>query len=124
MSCYHVHCLQAQDNHAASCTKSYVYAHIISRINYILPFVAGHKIEIHKKIMDIWVMAAKFIYGKNTRKLSYPKLFERVVFKRTAINSAIACLNKADLALTRLAPAKLKKGLTKVKLNEKARKKF
>ena len=29
--------------------KSYVYANIISRINYILPFVAGHKIEIHKK---------------------------------------------------------------------------
>ena len=33
--------------------KSYVYAHIISRINYILPFVAGHNKAIHKKIMDI-----------------------------------------------------------------------
>ena len=112
--------------------------------------------------MDIWVMAAKFIYGKNTRKLRYTTLFERVGlpryddliecaaatwmqtmvynleptmiielikfprsrstckigpktkpnsarFKRTAINSAIACLNKADIALTGLAPAKLKK---------------
>ena len=62
--------------------KSYVYAHIISRINYILPFVAGHNKSIHKKIMDIWVMAAKFIYGKNTRKLSYEKLFKRVGFPR------------------------------------------
>ena len=62
--------------------KSYVYAHIISGINYILPFVAGHKKEIHKKIMDIWEMAAKFIYGKNTRKLSYTTLFERVGFPR------------------------------------------
>ena len=33
--------------------KSYVYAHIISRINYILPFVAGHNKSIHKKIMDM-----------------------------------------------------------------------
>ena len=46
--------------------KSYVYAHIVSRIIYILPFVAGHNKSIHKKIMDIWVLAAKFIYGKNT----------------------------------------------------------
>ena len=118
-------------------------------------------------------MAAKFIFGKNTRKLSCTKLFERVEFprytdliecaaatwmqkmvynlepemiielikfpwsraickispktkpnsarfKRTAINSAIACLNKADLALTGFNPAKFKKGLTKVKLHEKA----
>ena len=151
--------------------KSYVYAHIISRINYILPFVAGHNKSIHKKIMDIWVMAAKFIYGKNTRKLSHDKLFERVGFprksdliecaaaswmqkiiytlepkmiidlvkfprsrsickispktkpnsarfKRTAINSAISCLNKADLKLTGLPPEKFKKGLKKVKLSE------
>ena len=62
--------------------KSYVYARIISRINYILPFVAGHKKEIQKKIMDIWVMVAKFIYGKNTRKLSYSTLFDRVGFPR------------------------------------------
>ena len=41
-------------------------------------------------------------------------------FKCTAINSAIACLNKVDLALTGLAPAKFKKGLTKVKIGEKA----
>ena len=27
-------------------------------------------------------MAAKFIYGRNTRKLSYEKLFERVGFHR------------------------------------------
>ena len=60
--------------------KSYVYAHIVSRINYILPFVAGHNKSINKKIMDIWVLAAKFIYGKNTKKLSYIKLFERVGF--------------------------------------------
>ena len=46
----------------AAC-KSYVYAHIISRVNYILPFAAGHKIEIHKKIMDVSVNAAKFIFG-------------------------------------------------------------
>ena len=39
-------------------------------------------------------------------------------FKHTAINSAIACLNKVDLALT--APAKFKKGSTKVKISEKA----
>ena len=44
--------------------KSYIYAHIISRVNYILSFVAGHEIEIHKKIMDIWVNAAKLIYEK------------------------------------------------------------
>ena len=149
--------------------KSYVYAHIVSRINYILPFVAGHNKSIHKKIMDIWVMVAKFIYGKNTRKLSHIKLFERVGFprysdliecaaanwmqeiiytlepemttdivkfprsrsickispkikpnstrfKRTAINSAIACLNKADIRLTGLPPAKFQKGLKKVEL--------
>ena len=118
-------------------------------------------------------MAAKFIYGKNTKKLSSIKLFERVGFprytdliecvaatwmqkiiytlepemnidlvkfprsrsickispktkpnsartKRTAINSVIACLNKADLASTGLPPAKLKKGLKKSKLNERA----
>ena len=151
--------------------KSYVYAHIISRINYILPFVAGHNKSIHKKIIDLWVMAAKFIYGKNTRKLSHDKLFERVGFprksdliecaaaswmqkiiftlepkmitelvkfprsrkickispkvkpnsarfKRTAINSAIYCLNKADLKLTGLPPKKFKKGLKKVKLSD------
>ena len=116
-------------------------------------------------------MAAKFIYGKNTRKLSHDTLFERVGFprksdliecvaaswmqkiiytlepkmiidlvkfprsrsickispkikpnsarfKRTAINSAIACLNKADLKLTGLPPEKFKKGLKKVKLSE------
>ena len=104
-------------------------------------------------------MAAKFVYGKNTRKLSYSTLFDRVGFpryediiecsatiwmqkmvynlepsmiieliklpqsrsickispktkpnsrrfKRTAINSAIACLNKVDNALTGFAPAK------------------
>ena len=62
--------------------KSYIYAHIISRVNYIPPFVAGHKIEIQKKIMYIWVSAAKFIYGKNTRRLSYPTLFQRVGFPR------------------------------------------
>ena len=62
--------------------KSYVYAHIVSRINYILPFVAGYNKSINKKIMDIWVMADKFIYGKNTKKLSYIKLFERVGFPR------------------------------------------
>ena len=152
--------------------KSYVYAHIVSRINYILPFVAGHNKYIHKKIMDIWVMAAKFVYGKNTRKLKHEVLFERVGFprycdliecaaanwmqkiiytlepkmitelvkfprsrsickispktkpnsarfKRTAINSAISCLNKADLKLTGLPPDKFKKGLKQVKLCEK-----
>ena len=62
--------------------KSYIYAHIISRLNYILPFVAGYKIEIQKKIMYIWVRAAEFIYGKNTRRLSYPTFFQRVVFPR------------------------------------------
>ena len=62
--------------------KSYVYAHIISRVNYTLPFVAGHKIEIHKKIMYIWVSAEKFIYGKNTHKLSCPTLFEQLGFQR------------------------------------------
>ena len=123
--------------------------------------------------MDIWVFAAKFIYGNNTKKMSYIKLFwksrvsmiywlnwmrgcnldakiiytlepEMIIelvkfprsrsickispntkpntarFKRTALNSAIACLNKADLALTGLIPAKFKKGFKKVKLNEKA----
>ena len=60
--------------------KRYVYAHIIYIVNYILPFVAGHKKEIHKKIMDIWVMAAKFIYGKNTQKLSYTNYLKEWVF--------------------------------------------
>ena len=69
MCCHHVHSLQAQDNHATRSTKCYVYAHIISRVNYIIPFVAGHKIEIHKKIMDIWVSATKFIYGKKHQKV-------------------------------------------------------
>ena len=62
--------------------KNYVYAHFISRIYYILPFVARHKKEIPKKIKDIWELAAKFVYGKNTRKLSYSTLFERVGFSR------------------------------------------
>ena len=115
----------------------------------------GHIKSIHKKIMDIWVMAAKFIYGKNTRKLSHVKLFKRVSFprysdliectaadwmqkiiytlepemitdlvkfprsrsickisqkikpnsarfKRTAINSAIACFNKVDDSISGL----------------------
>ena len=39
-------------------------------------------------------------------------------FKRTAINSAISCLNKADLKLTGLPPDKFKKGLKKVKLRD------
>ena len=33
--------------------KSYVYAHITSRANYIIPFVAGHKIEIQKKVKNV-----------------------------------------------------------------------
>ena len=114
-------------------------------------------------------MAAKFVYGKNTRKLKYETLFERVGFprfsdliecaaaswmqkiiymlepemiidlvkfprsrsickispkikpnsarfKRTAVNSAISFLNKADLKWTGLPPEKFKKGLKKVKL--------
>ena len=32
--------------------------------------------------MDIWVNTAKFIYGKNTRRLSYPTLTPRVGFPR------------------------------------------
>ena len=44
--------------------------------------MAGHNKSMHKKIMDNWVMVAKFIYGKNTRKLSYEKLLERVGFPR------------------------------------------
>ena len=62
--------------------KSYVYAHIISRVIHIMPFVAGHKIKIQKTVKNIWVKAAKFIYDKNTRKLSYSTLFDRVGFPR------------------------------------------
>ena len=44
--------------------KSYVNAHIISRVNYIMPFVAGHKIEIQKKVKNILVKVEKLMYGK------------------------------------------------------------
>ena len=43
-------------------------------------------------------------------------------FKCTAINSAIACINKVDIKLTGLTTAKFKKGLSKVKMNKKASK--
>ena len=62
----------------------------------------------------------KFPRSRSICKISPQTKPNTARFKQTSINSAIACLNKADLALTGLIPAKFKKGLKKVKLNEKA----
>ena len=60
--------------------KSYVFAHIISRLNYIMPFVAGHPIHVQEKIMKIWVRSAKFIYGNGTLGVSHEDLFKYANF--------------------------------------------
>ena len=57
---------------------------------------------------------SRSICKKNLTKPNLPR------FKHTAINSAIAYLNKVDLASTRPTPAKFKKGLSKVEIGEKA----
>ena len=62
----------------------------------------------------------KFPRSRSICKISPKTKPNSARFKRTTINSAIVCLNKADLRLTGLAPAKFKRGLKKVKLCEKA----
>ena len=62
--------------------KDYIFAHVISRINYILPFCAGHTMKNKDKIKKILIKSAKFIYGGNTRRLPHDTLFERVGFPR------------------------------------------
>ena len=60
--------------------RNYVFAHIISRLNYIMPFISGHPKNIQKRVTAIWVRAAKFIYGQDTRGLLHYELFSRVNF--------------------------------------------
>ena len=62
--------------------KDYIFAHVISRINYILPFCAGHTLKNKDKVKKILIKSAKFIYGGNTRRLPHDVLFERVGFPR------------------------------------------
>ena len=57
----------------------------------------------------------RFPRSRNICKISPITKPSSTRFKRTAINSAIAFLNKADLALTGLTPAKFKKGFKKSK---------
>ena len=45
-----------------------------------MSFVSGHPIKIIEKVTAIWVRAAKFIYGQDTRGLLHDKLFTRVNF--------------------------------------------
>ena len=60
--------------------RNFVFAHIVSRLNYIMPFVPGHPIKVKKKVTAIWVRAAKFIYGQDTRGLMHDELFTKVNF--------------------------------------------
>ena len=58
----------------------------------------------------------KFPRSRSICKIS-PKIKPNTArFKRTAINSAISYLNKADYRLTGLPPDKFKKGLKKSKI--------
>ena len=59
---------------------------------------------------DMIVELIKFPRSRSICKISPKTKPNTTRFKQTAINSAIACLNKADLAFTRLTLAKFKKG--------------
>ena len=76
--------------------------------------------EIHTLEPEMIMKLVKFPRSRSICKIRPKTKPNSVRFKQTAINSAIACLHKADLALTGLIPAKFKKGFQKVKLNEKA----
>ena len=56
--------------------------HILSCINYILPFCVGHTDKIKNKVMKLKVKSAKFIYSGNTRRQSDETLFEKIGFPR------------------------------------------
>ena len=60
-------------NYQARC--NFVFAHIFSRLNYIMPFISGHTKTVQKKVTAILVRAAKFIYGHDTRGLLHDELF-------------------------------------------------
>ena len=62
--------------------KDFVFAHIISWVNYILPFCARHTQKNKDKIKKILVKSAKFIYGGNTRRLPHNVLFDSAGFPR------------------------------------------
>ena len=52
-----------QKNMPQPARKAFVYAHILSCLNYILPFCAGRTNKNKDKRMKIMVKSAKFIYG-------------------------------------------------------------
>ena len=62
--------------------QNFVFAHIISRLNYIMPFISGHTKNVQKKVTAIWDRAAKFIYDQDTRGLLHDKLFSKVNFPK------------------------------------------
>ena len=62
---------------------------------------------------EMIIELVKFFRSRSICKISPKTKPNSAKFKRTSINSAIACLNKADLTLTGLSPAKYKKGLKK-----------
>ena len=59
---------------------NFVFSHIVLRLNYIMPFVSGHEMKVKKNVKSIWVRAAKFMYGQDTRGLLHDELFTRVNF--------------------------------------------
>ena len=78
---------------------------------------AKNNLHLRDKVL---IELVKFPRSRDICKISPKTKPNSARFKQTAINSAIACLNKADLALTGLNPAKFKNGFKKVKLHEKA----
>ena len=56
--------------------KSYGFAHIISRLNYIMPIIAGYPIHIPEKVMKVCVRSTKFIYGKGAHGISHENSFK------------------------------------------------
>ena len=59
---------------------TYTYLHIISRVNYFMPFLAGHKFEIRKKVR---------IFGCKPKNLSMAKIPEN--------KAILSCLRKLVL---------------------------
>ena len=62
--------------------KAFVYAHIYSCVNYILPFCVGHTNKNKDKYVKIVVNSAKLIYATYTRRLPHDKLSEKFGFLR------------------------------------------
>ena len=70
--------------------KAFVHAHMLYRVNYTLPFCAGHTNKNKDKIMKIVFRSAKFINGENTCRLIHVYLFEKVGFPRKEDYSEVA----------------------------------